>query len=189
MNISSIVDGIDYGPLAFLIGRWKGDKGMDVAPELDGPEENPYYETLLFEAVGDVTNAESQTLAALRYHQVVTRKLTNQVFHNETGYMMWDSNTGIVMQSLTIPRGVGLLAGGSASIGDDGFVEIELAADIDHQDWGIVQSPFMKENARTVRFHHKIVVKGDELSYLETTVLEIYDKQFDHTDANSLRRI
>ena len=33
---------IDYGPLAGLIGVWKGDKGLDVAPEPDGTENNPY---------------------------------------------------------------------------------------------------------------------------------------------------
>ena len=54
---------IDYGPLAALIGTWQGDKGMDVSPEPDGIEENPYYETIVFEAAGDVTNAEAQTLA------------------------------------------------------------------------------------------------------------------------------
>lgn len=189
MNDLNVVNGIDYGPLASLIGTWKGNKGMDVAPEPDGQEENTYYETMMFEAIGDVTNAESQTLAVLRYHQVVTRKSNDHVFHNETGYWMWDANTDIVMQSFTIPRGVSLLAGGKANMGDDGFIEIEVAADAENQDWGIVQSPFMKKNARTVRFHHKIVVKGDELSYLETTELDIYGKHFEHTDANSLKRI
>ena len=39
---------VDYGPLSKLIGVWKGDKGMDIAPEPDGTEENPYYETITF---------------------------------------------------------------------------------------------------------------------------------------------
>ncbi len=62
---------VDYGPLAPLIGTWKGDKGMDVAPEPDGAEDSPYYETIIFEDIGVVTNAERQDLAVLRYHQVV----------------------------------------------------------------------------------------------------------------------
>ena len=33
---------IDYGPLALLIGTWEGDKGVDIAPEPDGTENNPY---------------------------------------------------------------------------------------------------------------------------------------------------
>ena len=56
---------VDYGPLAGLIGNWRGDKGMDISPEPDGTEENPYYETLVFEAAGDVGNAGEQTLAVV----------------------------------------------------------------------------------------------------------------------------
>lgn len=70
----SMVDGINYGPLARLIGVWEGDKGVDKAPEPEGEERNLFYETILFEAIGDVTNAEVQTLAVLRYHQIVHRK-------------------------------------------------------------------------------------------------------------------
>ncbi len=60
-------DELDYGPLKELIGTWHGDRGMDIAPEPDGAEENPYFETITFTAVGDVTNAESQLLAAVHY--------------------------------------------------------------------------------------------------------------------------
>ncbi|MBL1352143.1 MAG: hypothetical protein COA61_002220, partial [Zetaproteobacteria bacterium] len=45
---------INYGPLQQLIGTWKGDKGTDIAPEPDGEENNPYFETIIFEAIGDV---------------------------------------------------------------------------------------------------------------------------------------
>ena len=114
MNDSNIIDGISYGPLAALVGVWKGDKGMDVSPEPDGQDESPYFETIKFEAIGDVNNAERQTLAALRYHQVVSRKRDEKVFHNESGYWMWDAEQCIVMQALSIPRGVCLIAGGQA---------------------------------------------------------------------------
>lgn len=103
---------IDYGPLAGLIGTWEGNKGLDVSPEPDGWEESPYYETIAFETVGDVTNAESQRLVVARYQQIVRRKSTDKVFHDQTGYWMWDADAGAVMQSLTIPRAVCVLAGG-----------------------------------------------------------------------------
>ena len=61
---------INYGPLKEFIGVWKGDKGMDIAPESDGTEENPYYETIEFTEGGDLTNAESQVLAVLHYHEL-----------------------------------------------------------------------------------------------------------------------
>jgi hypothetical protein len=183
MNDTTTIDGADYGPLAALIGNWEGDKGLDVAPDPDGPEENPYFETILFEAIGDLTNAESQTLAALRYHQVVCRKSNGNVFHNETGYWIWDASNGTVMQSFTIPRGVCLLAGGKA---DASTTSLKVAAAVNDADWGIIQSPFMRDKARTTEFRHEITVTGNELSYSETTVVEIYGKTFDHTDRNVL---
>ena len=76
--------GIDFGPLTALIGVWKGDKGVDIAPEPDGEETNPFFETITFLEVGGVTNAESQNLSALHYHQIVSRKSDGAVFHNET---------------------------------------------------------------------------------------------------------
>ncbi len=187
MDSPSVIDGVEYGPLACLIGTWSGDKGLDVSPEPDGAEENPYYETLRFEAVGDVENAGTQRLAALRYHQVVTRKSDRKVFHNETGYWMWDAAAGVVMHSLTIPRGVCVLAGGRATTGG-GAVVFEVRASLGGTGWGIVQSPFMQEKARTTGFTHTITVRGDELAYSETTVLEIYGRKFDHTDGNTLQR-
>ncbi len=82
----TIIDGVDYGPLAGLVGEWRGDAGMDVAPEPEGDAQSPFYETIIFEACGDVDNAEQQRLAIVRYHQVVSRKANEKVFHKETGY-------------------------------------------------------------------------------------------------------
>ncbi|HFE38405.1 MAG TPA: DUF1794 domain-containing protein [Gammaproteobacteria bacterium] len=186
MSKESMIDDVDYGPLAVLVGNWEGGKGMDTSPEPDGQEQTPYFETILFEAIGDVSNAESQTLAVLRYHQIVRRQSNNEVFHNETGYWMWDAKTDVVMQSLTIPRGVCVLAGGKSRAQNDATV-LAVSAAIDDSDWGIIQSPFMQEKARTTAFTHEITVRGDELSYSETTVLDIYGKTFDHTDSNVLK--
>ena len=185
MSKNTVIDGIDYGPLAGLIGTWKGDKGMDVAPDPNGKEENPYFETILFEAIGNVTNANKQVLAALRYHQVVSRKSDQKVFHNETGYWMWDKESGVVMHSLTIPRGVCVLAGGKV---ENGATILEVRASLGDKDWGIVQAPFMRDKARTTAFAHKITVSDSQLVYSETTMLEIYGKPFEHTDQNTLTR-
>lgn len=181
---------IDFGPLTGLIGTWKGDKGRDVAPEPDGSEENPYYETLTFEPVGDVTNAERQKLVAIRYLQIVIRKSDGKAFHNETGYWMWDAETQTAMHSLAIPRAVCVLAGGkvTSSVASGEALTLEVAARLGDPDWGIIQSPFMRDQARTVEFRHKIQLDGDRLSYAETTVVEIYGKTFDHTDENELAR-
>jgi len=181
---------VDFGPFAGLIGVWKGDKGLDIAPDPSGAEENPYYETITFEAVGNVRNAESQHLAAIRYHQVVSRKSDNQVFHDETGYWMWDAQAETVMHSLAIPRAVCVLAGGKYAKPSSPatIITLAVAAKLADPDWGIIQSPFMRENARTTEFRHTITLKGDTLSYSETTIIEIYGKTFEHTDTHELTR-
>jgi len=187
MNTESMVD---YGPLTGLIGTWQGDKGVDIAPEPDGIENNPYYETLTFEAIGDVTNAEQQTLAVLQYRQRVTRKSNDQIFHDECGYWMWDATKGVLMHSFSIPRGVTVLAGGSYTGPDnDDNLILSVSAKRDDPDWQISQSPFMRDNARTDEFHRQITLSGGNLAYTQTTMLMIYDKRFEHTDDNELSRI
>ena len=180
---------LDFGPLAGLIGVWRGDAGTDVAPEPEGSETSPYFETITFTPVDDVvTNAESQELVALHYHQIVSRKSTGVVFHNETGYWMWDAAAATVMHALVIPRAVAVLAGGAyhGETDGEGRVVLEVAARLDDPDWGVVQSPFMRDHARTTEFRHRVVVGGGRLAYDETTMVEIYGRVFEHTDAGVL---
>ncbi len=174
---------IDYGPLQALIGVWKGNRGLDVAPEPDGAEDNPYYETITFEPVGDVKNAGSQHLVVIGYHQVVRRISDDEVFHDQRGYWIWDAERQTVMHSLMIPRGVAVLAGGHAK---DGVFDV--SAKEGATDWGIVQSPFMRDHARTIEFTQRMEVSGEKLSYSQTTMLDIYGKVFEHTDRNELTR-
>ena len=191
MDQNTETNNVDFGPLTGLIGTWQGDKGRDIAPDPDGTEENLYHETITFEPVGDVTNAERQKLVVIRYSQVVHRKSDEKAIHNELGYWMWDAETQTVMHSLTIPRAVCVLAGGkvSSSGTSEHTVILEVSARHDDPDWGIIQSPFMRDQARTIEFRHKIQVDGDRLSYAQTTVVEIYGKTFDHTDENELARL
>lgn len=187
MSDERIIDGVDYGPLSVLVGAWRGEQGTDVAPEPDGAEVSLFYEHMVFEPVGVVTNAEEQNLAALRYHQVVSRQSNDAVFHNQTGYWMWNPADGLIMQSLTIPRGVCLIAGGSATCTEDETV-LTVHAALGDPDWGVVQPPFMREKASTRSFDHRVAVRGDRMHYRETTVMDIYGKRFDHTDENTLLR-
>ena len=179
---------LDYGPLTSLIGTWRGDKGMDIAPDPDGREENPYFETITFTPIGDVTNADKEVLVGLRYHQTVSRKSTGLPFHDQCGYFMWDAATGTVIQSVLIPRAVAVVAGGKY-VGRSGPLVIEVQAAADGREWGILESPFMRANARTLAFRHRITVDGKTLTYDETTVVDIYGKRFDHTDANTLTQV
>lgn len=179
---------VNYGPLAGLIGEWKGDRGIDVAPEPDDIERNPFHETLSFEGIGDVENAEKQLLTIVRYHQKVYRKSNDEQFHDQVGYFTWDEATDVITHSFVIPRGVGVVAGGKAISDADGTVTIKVDAADGDKDWGVSQAPFMRDNARTVSFTQTLVVKQDELSYEETTVLDIYGRSFNHIDKSKLTR-
>lgn len=182
---------IDYGPLTQLIGEWQGNKGHDVSPEPDGQSETPYIDRIVFEPLGIATNAETQQLAVLRYTQIVRRISNGEAFHDQVGYWMWDLKSDTVMQSLLIPRGVGILAGGrySGTAHSGNGIAIEVAAKFDDPHWGIVQSPFMSEKARTLAYNHCLRVQGTTLEYAQTTLLQIYGKTFEHTDGNSLTKV
>ncbi|GAB3276732.1 heme-binding beta-barrel domain-containing protein [Parahaliea aestuarii] len=190
MSEGTTGDGVDYGPLMVLLGEWRGDKGVDRAPEPDGEERNPYYETITFDAAGDVTNCEDQVLAIVRYHQVVSRKSNDKVFHDQVGFWMWDKANNTVMETFTIPRGVAVVATGTvtapASPDDDWVFEVAC----DAAGSGIAQSAYMYENGRTSAFTHRITVKGDQMRYTESTTLDIYEKRsYDHKDVNTLTRV
>ena len=89
------------------------------------------------------------------------------------------------MQSIVIPRAVCVLAGGHYSEAGSP-VKLVVSAKLDDPDWGIIQSPFMRDHAKTVAFHHELSVENGLLSYSETTSLEIYGRSFEHTDENQL---
>ena len=187
MTGETTIDGIDYGPLVVLIGAWTGDRGLDVAPEPDGIEENPYYETITFEAAGDVTNAEQRTLSIVRYHQVVRRKSNDKVFHEQLGFWLWDPADDSVVECFTIPRGVSVVASGTVARHSADEVVFEVSTD--PQSSCIAQTPFMAANASTTGFSHRVTVAGDTMSYSETTLLDIYDQTgFRHVDENTLKR-
>lgn len=181
---------VDYGPLTDLIGVWKGEDGTDVAPGPDAPEISPYCDTITFTPAGGVTNAKKQKLVAIHYHQIVQRKSNGNVFHNETGYWMWEPATQVIMHSLVIPRAVCVLAGGTYTGAKDaeGRVVIEVSAACDDDQWKIVESPFMRDNASTKSFRQKIAVGNGKLSFSETTMVDIYGELFEHTDEDQLVR-
>lgn len=186
---------VDYGPLQGLIGEWRGDRGLDKAPEKvtdteDDLVHEPYHEQLVFEAAGLVGNAGEQTLSILRYRQQVFRNSTGEQFHDEQGYWLWDNDRELVMHSLLIPRGLSLVAGGSCRRAELGtLLEFEVMAEAGHSEWAIAQSPFLQEKAKTTRFEKKMSVDGNELHYFQTTFLDIYGRKVAHTDENRLQRV
>ncbi len=173
-------------PFDLLIGKWQGDKGMDIAPESIGTETNPYYETITFEQTPDVRNAENQELFAVWYRQIVRRKSTGKIFLDQSGYWMWDAKENVLMHSFTIPRAVCILAKGELKQTEGGLV-LEVSASADDNNFGIVQSKFMQENASTTAFTQKLTLENGILKYSQSTMLDIYGISFEHTDDNFLK--
>lgn len=180
---------VDYGPLAVLLGTWKGQVGEDVAPNRGSSEENDYNETLIFKAVGDVENAEDQVLSIVQYEQIVRKKVNDVVFHRQTGFWTWDDRTKIVCNGFTIPRRVAVLAGGTIKQRGNETI-FTVTAKKNDPDWGIIEAGFMKNHASTTSFSQTIVVNGDRLNYSQSTLVNIYgEKNFEHTDQNELVRM
>ena len=187
--MNSKIDGIDYGPLAQLIGKWIGCEGVDNAPDAQAnPDISKFSDEIVFTVAGSSENAEEQALVAVKYHHVVRKNENGKIFHDQIGHWLYEPSTGSIMHSLTIPRAVCVLAGGQYQHnGDESIFEVAAVAGSDT--FGILQSPFMLEKATTKAFKMKLCVKGNELNYRQVTSLHIYGKDFEHIDKSTLRRV
>ncbi|PCI70436.1 MAG: hypothetical protein COB38_07265 [Gammaproteobacteria bacterium] len=184
-----MIDGVDYGPLAQLVGRWIGNKGVDDAPDINAEsDKTTYTDELIFTIAGPAENGEEQNLVAVKYHHLVRKNENGKIFHDQIGHWIYEPKTKLVMHSLTIPRGVCLLAGGVVTE-LNGETIFQVSAKSGSDTFGIIQSPFMKEKAKTKAFEMTLKVTGDELSYVETMSLFIYGKDFEHSDRSQLKRV
>ena len=187
--MSSVIDGVDYGPLAQLVGKWVGDKGLDNAPDANAnPDESLFTDEIVFTISGPAENAEEQELVSVKYHHVVRKLENGLIFHDQIGHWIYEKSTNNIMHSLSIPRAVCLLAGGKYQE-NNGESIFYVEAKSGSQTYGIVQSPFMLEKAETKAFQMKLSVKNNKLSYHEITSLYIYGKEFEHIDKSTLHRV
>jgi hypothetical protein len=187
--MSTVINDVDYGPLAQLIGKWFGNKGLDNAPDANAdPDETAFSDEIVFTASGPAENAEEQNLVSVRYHHVVRKLENGRIFHDQIGHWIYEKSTNTIMHSLSIPRAVCLLAGGQYQENNGESIFI-VEAKAGSQTYGIVQSPFMLEKAKTRAFKNSLTVKGNELNYHEVTSLFIYGKDFEHIDKSTLFRV
>ncbi|MEZ9893291.1 heme-binding beta-barrel domain-containing protein [Vibrio lentus] len=182
------INGMDFGPLAKLVGTWKSVEtgGVDISPGQEGtkvgaggPAVTPFYEVMTFEVAADATNASDQYLVALYYKQEVFRKADDSKFHDQRGYFIYDQKNQIVYNSYCVPRTTCVTAEGPA--GDT----MALVA----SKRGIAESEYMTDNATTTGFTMNISISDDTLTYSQTTGLEIYDNAFAHTDSSTLVKV
>ncbi len=110
-------------------------------------------------------------------------------FHTEVGYWLWDGATGEVMRGFVVPRGITVLAGGTAAADAKSFTLHSQPGD---PQYNIGENKYLAENASTLSYDVTITINDDDSwSYDEKTMLEMdeIDEPFAHTDHNTLRRV
>lgn len=174
------------GPLRGLAGVWQAAKGVDTSPKAPGPETKSYIEHARFDVIDGQTNGQ-QLFYGLRYHLHINTPDEKITFHDQVGYWLWEPASGLLLQSLTIPRGEALLAQGKAAAEDREFtVEAVRGSTTD----GIVANPFLDRNFRTDRYRCRITIHDDDSwSYRLDTTLTVKGRPFDHHDDNILHRV
>jgi hypothetical protein len=175
------------GPLAALAGTWEGD-GTDTHPVAGGTEDEPYRERIVFEPIDPQTNGP-QLLYGLRYHQHVNKLDEPLTFHDQVGYWLWEPATGVLLQSIAIPRGQVALATGRAEARARTF---QVQATLGSPTSGIVAAPFLDTHFTTTHYTITVTAHDDAtLSYEQDTVLRITGRAepFHHVDRSRLRRV
>lgn len=178
----------NLGPLRRLAGRWEAHKGIDINPKADAPERREFIERIAFDAIDPQTNGP-QLLYGLRYHIHITTKEEDITFHEQVGYWLWEPATGLVLQTLAIPRGQVALASGKAGADDD---KLSLTATRGETQYGICSTAFLEYGFRTDSYSIDITFDGDDAwSYDIRTMLLVHGRPdpFEHHDQNRLKRV
>jgi hypothetical protein len=51
--MNTVINDVDYGPLAQLLGKWVGNKGLDNAPDANAnPDKTAYTDEFVFTVAG-----------------------------------------------------------------------------------------------------------------------------------------
>ena len=180
----------EWGPLTGLIGDWEAAGGLDTAYSHSRQEVlgTPYLEKVVFKPFGPVQNGR-QFLYGLDYKTAMWRDDEENPFHTEVGYWLWDAATDEVLRGFVVPRGITVLAGGTAAADARSFT---LAAEPGHPQYNIGENRYLADSASTVSYSVDITIHDDDTwSYQETTMLKMkeFDEPFAHTDHNTLRRV
>lgn len=178
----------NLGPLRRLAGRWRARKGVDLAPKAEGPERRVFIENIDFQAIDPQANGP-QLFYGLRYHLRITTEEEDITFHDQVGYWLWEPATGLVLQTLAIPRGQVALASGFAAPDAD---EIVVSSTRGSTENGICSTVFLEQAFRTDSYRITLQFHEDgSWSYVTDTELlvEGRDTPFAHQDRNRLHRV
>jgi hypothetical protein len=176
----------NLGPLRALAGVWEGTKGFDVNPFEPEPRRQVYVERIDLQPTDPQSNGP-QFFYGLRYHTHIVKPGEVETYHDQVGYWLWEPATGMIVHTLTIPRGQIVLATGQAAADATRF---EVTATRGSTVNGICSQPFLEQAFRTDSFRMEVTINPDGTwSYSEETVLVVKGQPFNHTDRNTLTRV
>jgi hypothetical protein len=178
----------NLGPLRRLAGVWEGTRGVDINPKADGPEQRVFRERIEMIPIDAQSNGP-QLLYGLRYHTHINTDEEAITFHDQVGYWLWEPATGLIMQSLTIPRGQSVLAGGTAQPDADRLV---VSARRGSTEYGICSTAFLEHAFRTDAYSLEVTFNPDgSWSYVSDTTLIVRGEAepFLHRDRNTLHKV
>jgi hypothetical protein len=180
----------EWGPLGSLAGEWQGEGGLDTAYSHTAHEVlgTPYLEKLSFKPFGPVQNGR-QSLYGLDYKSAMWRGNEENPFHTEVGYWLWDAATGEVLRGFVVPRGIVVLAGGTAAADATSFM---LSAKAGDPQYAIGENKYLADNASTLSYTVTVTINdADSWSYDESTMLRMveFTEPLAHTDHNTLKRV
>ncbi|SEH20200.1 hypothetical protein SAMN05428974_3919 [Sphingopyxis sp. YR583] len=178
----------NLGPLARLAGIWEGERGVDVNPKADGPETRKYYERIEMQPIDPQANGP-QLFYGLRYHQQVNTREEDITFHDQVGYWLYEVSTGLIIQTLAIPRAQIAIASGHA---EPNARQLAVKAERGQTEYGICSTSFLDLAFRTDSYELTIDFHDDgSWSYVSDTMLMVKgrDELFRHRDHNRLTKI
>ncbi|MDB5449002.1 MAG: hypothetical protein JWQ52_130 [Phenylobacterium sp.] len=178
----------NLGPLRRMAGVWEGRKGVDLNPKADGPERREYVERIELQPIDPQANGP-QLFYGLRYHIHILATDEDATFHDQVGYWLWEPATGLVLQTVAIPRGQVAIASGLAAAEATGMV---LSAERGQTEYGICSTAFLEYAFRTDSYRIEVTFEADgSWSYVSDTMLTVRGRTepFRHRDRNTLARI
>ncbi|WP_447753538.1 FABP family protein [Sphingopyxis fribergensis] len=178
----------NLGPLRRLAGIWEGQRGVDINPKADGPETRQYYERIELQPIDPQANGP-QLFYGLRYHLHVNTREEDIAFHDQVGYWLYEAATGLILQTLAIPRGQIAIAAGHA---EPDAKRLVLKAERGQTEYGICSTTFLDLAFRTDAYQLTVDFHDDgSWSYVSDTTLVVKgrDEPFLHRDRNTLAKI
>ncbi|MBS0332198.1 MAG: FABP family protein [Proteobacteria bacterium] len=176
----------NLGPLRPLAGIWEGRKGIDLNPKAEGPERREDIERIEMQPIDPQPNGP-QLFYGLRYHIHINTEEEDTTFHDQVGYWLYEPATGLVLQTLAIPRGQTALAAGQGDAQG-----LKVRAERGALNYGIASTDFLEYAFRTDSYELAVTFNADGTwSYVSSTMLTVRGRTepFRHLDRNTLSKV